>query len=112
MIIIPYIDDYVEFKIPMEMSIYPEGTSADLILRNTETKKEYTYGSQAEMREGNGGWYLDVTINPLDSTNPLIPGEYEYECSGNIGLLRVVEPLETKTYTQEVEFKVYEDKEQ
>lgn len=108
MIIIPYIDDDVVFKIPMEKSEYPVGTAADLSLRNTETKKEYYFGSQVELME-KSGYYQPVTINPV--AYDLIPGEYEYECSGNIGLLRVAAQVETREYDYNVEFKVYEDKE-
>lgn len=98
MIIIGDISGQIRVKIPNNL-IKSEGNTREIILKNTETKKEYNIE------------FTDNSTSDLyyvwEYDNSLPPGEYEYNIDGNIGLLRVGKSIEKKIYDNNITFKSY-----
>lgn len=98
MIIIGDISDRNEVKIPNNL-MKSAGNSREIILKNTETKKEYKIE------------FTDDSTSDLfyvwEYDNSLPVGEYEYNIDGNIGILRVGKSIEKKIYDNNITFKSY-----
>lgn len=103
MVIFPDISGSVYLKIPnnLQKPGFPY-----LTLKNTETKNVWTV--MVADHSNSKLYYLLYFVG--DTFRQRCPyGEYEYDLSGNIGILRVVKDDDTKEYNDTVEFKSYED---
>lgn len=103
MVIFPDISGDVYLKIPNNLQ---KPGFPFLTLKNTETKKEDTI-MIADLGNSKLYYLLYFVGDVFRRRWPY--GEYEYNLSGNIGILRVVKDDDTKEYNDTVEFKSYED---
>lgn len=99
MIIIETKSEEIRLKIPNNLS---KTSESKIILKNTETKKEYSIEFIDESTSDL--WYVGV----FDLSS--IPvGEYEYIIDDNRGLLRIGEVMNKKVYDKEITFRSYGD---
>lgn len=87
-------------KIPNNLN---KTDSYTLVMRNTETKvEEWVYFDQ-DYTTSDLYYLIDVS-----TFSSLSDGEYEYNIDGNIGIIRIGQPVTKKIYNEDITFKAYE----